>query len=194
MPEDTRKLKEQLVKAIASGKLNRDIFGLNPILKSIQTAIIVADEIGMKRASIMGIMLHECVSSGTCTIDEISEGFGSDVAGIVRGLIRVRELYVKSPSIESENFRKLLLTFAEDMRVILIIIADRVNIMRQIRDVDNEEGRLKVANEATYLYAPLAQSDSTVAHRTSETTGKLKRLKHVSVQGVANGVEANIPV
>ena len=178
MPEDTRKLKEQLVKAIASGKLNRDIFGLNPILKSIQTAIIVADEIGMKRASIMGIMLHECVSSGTCTIDEISEGFGSDVAGIVRGLIRVRELYVKSPSIESENFRKLLLTFAEDMRVILIIIADRVNIMRQIRDVDNEEGRLKVANEATYLYAPLAHKLGLYALKSELEDLSLKYTEH----------------
>ena len=178
MPEDTRKLKEQLVKAIASGKLNRDIFGLNPILKSIQTAIIVADEIGMKRASIMGIMLHECVSSGTCTIDEISEGFGSDVAGIVRGLIRVRELYVKSPSIESENFRKLLLTFAEDMRVILIIIADRVNIMRQIRDVDNEEGRLQVANEATYLYAPLAHKLGLYALKSELEDLSLKYTEH----------------
>ena len=178
LPEDTRKLKEQLVKAIASGKLNRDIFGLNPILKSIQTAIIVADEIGMKRASIMGIMLHECVSSGTCTIDEISESFGSDVAGIVRGLIRVRELYVKSPSIESENFRKLLLTFAEDMRVILIIIADRVNIMRQIRDVDNEEGRLKVANEATYLYAPLAHKLGLYALKSELEDLSLKYTEH----------------
>ena len=178
LPEDTHKLKEQLVKAIASGKLNRDIFGLNPILKSIQTAIIVADEIGMKRASIMGIMLHECVSSGTCTIDEISEGFGSDVAGIVRGLIRVRELYVKSPSIESENFRKLLLTFAEDMRVILIIIADRVNIMRQIRDVDNEEGRLQVANEATYLYAPLAHKLGLYALKSELEDLSLKYTEH----------------
>ena len=62
----------------------------------------------------------------------------------------------KSPTIESENFRNLLLSFAEDMRVILIIIADRVNLMRQIKDSPNEEARLKVANEAAYLYAPLA--------------------------------------
>jgi len=68
LPDDTRKLKEQLVRSIGSGKMSRDIFGLNPLLKSLQTAIIVADEIGMKRASVMGIMLHECVSAGACTI------------------------------------------------------------------------------------------------------------------------------
>ena len=62
----------------------------------------------------------------------------------------------KSPTIESENFRNLLLSFAEDMRVILIIIADRVNLMRHIKDSPNEEARLNVANEAAYLYAPLA--------------------------------------
>lgn len=178
LPDDTRKLKEQLVKAIGSGKMPRDIFGLHPILKSLQTAIIIADEIGMKRASVMGIMLHECVSSGTCTIEEINDCFGSDVAGIVRGLIRVRELYVKSPSIESENFRKLLLTFAEDMRVILIIIADRVNIMRQIRDVENVEARLQVANEAAYLYAPLAHKLGLYALKSELEDLSLKYTEH----------------
>ena len=69
---------------------------------------------------------------------------------------RVNELYSKSPTIESENFRNLLLSFAEDMRVILIMIADRVNIMRQIKDSKNDEARRQVANEAAYLYAPLA--------------------------------------
>ena len=156
LPGDIRNLKQLLIKSIASDKLQRDIFGLHPMLKSLQSAIIVADEIGMKRASVLGIMLHEPVSCGIYTLEEISQTFGLDVSGIVRGLIRVHELYVKSPSIESDNFRKLLLTFAEDMRVILLIIADRVNIMRQIRDTENNEARLQVANEAAYLYAPLA--------------------------------------
>ena len=73
-----------------------------------------------------------------------------------QGLVKTNELYAKSPAIESENFRNLLLSFAEDMRVILIMIADRVNVMRQIKDTGNEEDRIKVANEAAYLYAPLA--------------------------------------
>lgn len=122
----------------------------------MQTAVIVAEEIGMKRASILGIMLHESVRNGACTPEEVQATFGEDVAGIIRGLIRVNELYSKSPTIESENFRNLLLSFAEDMRVILIMIADRVNIMRQIKDSKNDEARRQVANEAAYLYAPLA--------------------------------------
>ena len=154
--EDCRRLKERLIRSMQDTPLPRDVFGLNPVVKDMQTAVIVAEEIGMRRASILGVMLHDSVRSGAYTIDEVSRDFGEDVAGIIRGLIRVQELYLKSPSIESENFRKLLLTFAEDMRVILIMIANRVNVMRQIKDAENDEARLRVANEAAYLYAPLA--------------------------------------
>ena len=154
--EDCRRLKERLIRSMQETPLPRDVFGLNPVVKDMQTAVIVAEEIGMRRASILGVMLHDSVRSGAYTTDEVSRDFGEDVAGIIRGLIRVQELYLKSPSIESENFRKLLLTFAEDMRVILIMIANRVNVMRQIKDAENDEARLRVANEAAYLYAPLA--------------------------------------
>lgn len=152
----TAKAETHLVNTIQNNRIQRDIFGLNPVIKDMQTAVIVAEEIGMKRASILGLMLHDSVRCGTCTALEVEQIYGEDVAGIIRGLIRVNELYSKSPTIESENFRNLLLTFAEDMRVILIMIADRVNIMRQIKDCENDEARRQVANEAAYLYAPLA--------------------------------------
>ena len=74
----------------------------------------------------------------------------------MHGLNRIQQLYQKNPVVESENFRNLLLSFAEDMRVILIMIADRVNLMRQIRDTDNTEAKMAVSQEAAYLYAPLA--------------------------------------
>ncbi len=141
---------------MAGGSIPRNAFDMNPIIKDMQTAVIVAEEIGMRRASILGIMLHESVKYHLCSLDSIREEYGEDVAGIIRGLVKINELYSKSPTIESENFRNLLLSFAEDMRVILIMIADRVNLMRQIKDSPNDEARLEVANEAAYLYAPLA--------------------------------------
>nr|WP_302831135.1 RelA/SpoT family protein [uncultured Bacteroides sp.] len=153
---DCKKLKTHLVNSIQNNRIQRDTFGLNPIIKDMQTAVIVAEEIGMKRASILGLMLHDSVRCGSCTSEEVEQSYGEDVAGIIRGLIRVNDLYSKSPTIESENFRNLLLSFAEDMRVILIMIADRVNIMRQIKNCKNDEARRQVANEAAYLYAPLA--------------------------------------
>jgi GTP pyrophosphokinase len=154
--EKIAKLRQYIDEGINSGKLMRDNFGLHPVLKDLQTSVIVSEEIGMKGSCIVGIMLHEIVKSGLITLDQVSNEFGSDVASIIRGLVKTNELYTKSPAIESENFRNLLLTFAEDMRVILIMIADRVNLMRRIGNSDNDEDRQKVANEAAYLYAPLA--------------------------------------
>lgn len=154
--EDIDKLKKYLISGGAEKKLKRNNFGMNPVIRDLQTALIVAEEIGMKGAALVGIMLHEIVKSGVLSLDEVKTEFGNDVASIIKGLVKTNDLYTKSPAIESENFRNLLLSFAEDMRVILIMIADRVNVMRRIKDTDNEEDRLKVANEAAYLYAPLA--------------------------------------
>ena len=153
---DCQKLKNHLIKAARANGLLRNNFGMNPIIRDMQTAVIVSDEIGMKGSCLIGIMLHEIVKSHILTIEEVKTEYGEDVASIIRGLVKTNELYSKSPAIESENFRNLLLTFAEDMRVILIMIADRVNLMRQIKETTNLEARTEVANEAAYLYAPLA--------------------------------------
>lgn len=154
--EDAGKLKKYLILAADKNTLQRNNFGMNPIIRDMQTAVIVADEIGMKGSCLTGIMLHEIVKTNTITIETVKSDFGEDVASIIRGLVKANDLYSKSAAIESENFRNLLLSFAEDMRVILIMIADRVNIMRLIKNTENQEDRLKIANEAVYLYAPLA--------------------------------------
>lgn len=155
-PSDSRKIKDILIRAVKTGQLHRDKFGLNPILFDLQTAVITAEEIELNRASIISILLHDSVSVGVVSLDDIRQEFGEDVTSIIRGILRVSELYAKNPSIETENFRDLLLSFAEDMRVIFIIIADRVNLMRQIKDRGGIEERTRVANEAATLYAPLA--------------------------------------
>ena len=155
-PTDFHQIKEVLLRAAENEQLRRDSFGLNPILFDLQTAVITAEEIGLNRASIVSILLHDCVSMGVIDESEVKREFGEDVAHIIHGILRVNELYAKNPSIETENFRDLLLSFAEDMRVIFIIIADRVNLMRQIKDRGQVEERTRVATEAAHLYAPLA--------------------------------------
>ena len=154
--EDVKKLKNYLIQAAADNNLQRNNFGMNPVIRDMQTAVIVSEEIGMKGSVITGIMLHEIVKSNMLSLEDVRAAFGDDVASIIKGLVKTNELYAKSPAIETENFRNLLLSFAEDMRVILIMIADRVNIMRLIKHDSNEEDRIRVANEAAYLYAPLA--------------------------------------
>ena len=121
-----------------------------------QTAKILTDEIGLKGDAVQAVMLGPDLDDGRITLEEIRSQYGESVARILEGLDRIQQLYKKNPVVESENFRNLLLSFAEDMRVVLIMIADRLNLMRQIRDTDNEEARQEVSQEAAYLYAPLA--------------------------------------
>ena len=96
------KLQTHLVNSIQNNQhTSGNPFGLNPIYKGYAgPAVIVAEEIGMRRASILGLMLHDSVRCGTCTAEEVERNYGEDVAGIIRGLIRVNELYAESPAIE----------------------------------------------------------------------------------------------
>ena len=111
-------------------------------------------------------------------LSDISNLYGESVARIINGLVRVQELYQKSPTVESENFRNLLLSFAEDMRVVLIMIADRVNLMRQIRDTDNVEAKRRISNESAYLYAPLAHKLGLYKLKSELEDLSLKYLEH----------------
>lgn len=177
-PEDESNLRQQLEAEISDNKISRDIFGLNPILLSFQTAELELEEIGMKRECVLAIMLYNSIISGNLSIERTEQLFGKSVAQIIHGLVRIHELYTKTPVIESENFRNLLLSFAEDMRVILIMITDRVNLMRQIRDTDNTEAKLRVAEEASYLYAPLAHKLGLYKLKSELEDLSLKYLEH----------------
>ena len=153
---DEQHMRHHLMRAIEEQQMHRNVFGLNPVLLGFQTAQLVVEEIGLRRDAVIAILLRPSVEEGYLTIDDIQADFGESVARILRGLQRIQQLYKKNPVIETENFRNLLLSFAEDMRVILIMIADRVNLMRQIRDTEQLEAKHKVSEEAAYLYAPLA--------------------------------------
>ena len=121
-----------------------------------QTAEILEEEIGLKGDAIQAVYLIPELEEGKLTTEQVREEYGDQVSRILHGLNRIQQLYQKNPVIESENFRNLLLSFAEDMRVIFIMIADRVNLMRHIRDTENVEAKMEVSQEAAYLYAPLA--------------------------------------
>lgn len=149
-------IKERTVNAITEGKIMRDALGFSPVITDMQTAVLVGHEIGFQNEIITSILLNRCVNAGTATIEEIKDIFGENVTKILTNLIQINSLYAKSPTIESENFRNLLLSFTNDMRVILIMIASRLVMLRGLFDSDNEEARRLVANEASKLYIPLA--------------------------------------
>ena len=176
--DDEGRIRSHLLHAIEQNMVKRDIFGLNPIVSSLQTALLLIDEIGLRRDAVLAILLNPSVEAGFLTIDEVGTTYGIAVGRILHGLQRIQELYQKNPVIESENFRNLLLSFAEDMRVILIMIADRVNLMRQIRDTDREEAKRRVSEEAAYLYAPLAHKLGLYKLKSELEDLSLKYLEH----------------
>lgn len=175
---DIVRMRQLLTNAIENHQMQRNVFGLNPILLSFQTAQLVVEEIGLRRDAVIAVLLRPSVEEGYLTIDDVQADFGESVARILRGLQRIQQLYKKNPVVESENFRNLLLSFAEDMRVILIMIADRVNLMRQIRDTREASAQREVSEEAAYLYAPLAHKLGLYTLKSELEDLSLKYLEH----------------
>ena len=175
---DYRRVSELLTAVLDTPAMARDVFGLHPMVTDALTAQIIATEISLSRAAILGVMLNRLVASGQITLEAIDEEFGHDVATIIHGLARINELYEKNPIIESENFHQLLISFAEDMRVILIVIASRVCVMRNIKDAEDDDARRRVASEAAYLYAPLAHKLGLYKLKSELEDLSLKYLEH----------------
>jgi guanosine-3',5'-bis(diphosphate) 3'-pyrophosphohydrolase len=176
--QDEKLIREDIHHAFINHQISRDVFGLNPILYALQTAEIAVNEIGLRRDGVIAILMQTSVVDGYQTLDNIEKKYGEGVAHIIRGLLRINELYKRNPVIESENFRNLLISFSEDMRVILIMIANRVNMMRQIRDTDQLEAKQRVSEEASYLYAPLAHKLGLYKLKSELEDLSLKYLEH----------------
>lgn len=189
-PDDEPMLDAFIRQAIDHGHVHRDVFGLNPVLTSLQTAQIAVDEIGLSRDGVVATLLYGSLSADYDASADIEKRFGTTVAHIIHGLGKIQKLYEKNPVVESENFRNLLLSFAEDMRVILIMIADRVNIMRQIRDTANVEAKREVSEEASYLYAPLAHKLGLYTLKSELEDLSLKYLEHEAYYMIKDSLNA----
>jgi guanosine-3',5'-bis(diphosphate) 3'-pyrophosphohydrolase len=126
------------------------------ILHPLAVAKIVVDEIGLGVTSVICALLHDTVEDTEVTLHEIESEFGSTSSKIVEGLTKISNVVeTKNTTQQAENFKKILLTLADDPRVILIKIADRLHNMRTMDSMSREK-QLKIASETTYLYAPLA--------------------------------------
>ena len=115
----------------------------------------ILNEVGLGKAAVLSILFHDYIQRKHISINEVESNFATQISTITHGLTRVSELYERNTSLETENFRMLLLTFAEDVRVILIIIATQLYRMRTL-EREPEESRMQVARETSFLYAPLA--------------------------------------
>ena len=125
------------------------------IYHPIEVARIVAEEIGLGTTSICCALLHDVVEDTEITLDDLESLFGDRVAKIVDGLTKISGVFDHTASLQAENFRKMLLTLSDDVRVILIKLADRLHNMRTLEHMPEHKQR-KIASETLYLYAPLA--------------------------------------
>jgi len=125
------------------------------IYHPIEVAQIVVDEIGLSTTSIVCALLHDVVEDTDVTLDDIDGIFGETVARIIDGLTKISQVFDQTSSIQAENFRKMLLTLSDDVRVILIKLADRLHNMRTLGSMPAHKKR-KIAAETLFLYAPLA--------------------------------------
>ncbi len=156
LSDDIRQLRSTISRAMTSGGGVRDRFGIHPILHGMSTAKALCEGVSADRNMVIAIMLADLLKSESLDVEEIRSTWDEDVAKIVEGLQNVQDLYKRHAAVASENFRNLMLTFAEDIRVIIIMIIDRLVLMRSINHHPAEDMVREVALEASYLYAPLA--------------------------------------
>ena len=153
--EDIRKMRELMQRVVALDCYGRDKNGINGLIRNINTALIATTEIGLKRTSVIALLLYRPVLKKVITLEEVEKTFDADVTLIIQRLLKTSDLYARNTAVNSENFHHLLFSFAEDVRVILIMIADRLCLMRLGKQL-KEDDRPRLATEASYLYAPLA--------------------------------------
>lgn len=155
-PDNDRKLRELITRAATQGVFARDRFGLSGLLRALQSADAFCRRVSPNRNVILAMLLYRLCDGEFMTIGQIEKDWGPDVAKMVRGLLKVASLYSRGTTPESENFRRLLMAFADDIRVIIIMIVDRLVLMKLINHHPAERLVRNIAVESNYLYASLA--------------------------------------
>jgi guanosine-3',5'-bis(diphosphate) 3'-pyrophosphohydrolase len=152
---DKKQIRKAFDLALESHKGMRRKSGEPYIYHPIAVAQIAVSEIGLGPTAVVCALLHDVVEDTEITLDDIKQMFGVKVASIIDGLTKISGVFDQTSSLQAENFRKMLLTLSEDVRVILIKLADRLHNMRTLDSMAGEK-QLKIASETLYLYAPLA--------------------------------------
>lgn len=152
---ETRMIRKAFDVAVEAHKDMRRKSGEPYIYHPIAVAKICSEEMELGATAVVCALLHDTVEDTHITLEDVEELFGSTVAQIIDGLTKIPEVFDENVSIQAENFRKMILTISDDLRVVLIKLADRLHNMRTLESM-REDKRLKIASETNFLYAPLA--------------------------------------
>ncbi|MDG0974186.1 MAG: RelA/SpoT family protein [Crocinitomicaceae bacterium] len=153
--QETRMIRKAFDVAVEAHKDMRRKSGEPYIYHPIAVAKICSEEMELGATAVVCALLHDTVEDTHITLEDVEELFGSTVAQIIDGLTKIPEVFDENVSIQAENFRKMILTISDDLRVVLIKLADRLHNMRTLESM-REDKRLKIASETNFLYAPLA--------------------------------------
>ena len=154
--DEWRRLKALLREGIDKGAYGTDQHGVPGLERSIRTGIVLLEKTGLKKASLLTALFDPMIQQGLIAPAQFKEQFGEDAARLIEDMCRVKELYSKHDSIADENFRKLLVSFAEDVRVIICLISDRYVLMQMLANTTDTDYRLHVTEECRLLYIPMA--------------------------------------
>lgn len=153
---EIRRIEDIIKGGIAAGKAHRDKYGINPSVRHLNTALLLSRYVGADRNMIIATLLYQICSDDYFSLEDVKAEFGDDVRSIIHGLKNVADLYKKQTTQRDENFSKLMMAFAENIRVIIIMIVDRLALMKAINHHSNQKFVFDIASESLYLYAPLA--------------------------------------
>src|SRR5476651_1629917 len=182
---DKRMIRKAFEMALESHAAMRRKSGEPYIYHPIAVAQIAAEEIGLGTTSIVCALLHDVVEDTDVTLDDIEREFGKKVAKIIDGLTKISGVFDTNSSLQAENFRKMLLTLADDVRVILIKLADRLHNMRTMEFMPRDK-QLKLSSETVYLYAPLAHRLGLYAVKSELEDLSMKYMERETYQFIKN--------
>ena len=185
--EDKKEIRKAFNLAVEAHKHMRRKSGEPYIYHPIAVAHIAAKEIGLGTTSIICALLHDVVEDTDYSLNDIEKLFGKKVAKIIDGLTKIQDVFDKNVSMQAENFRKMLLTLSDDVRVILIKLADRLHNMRTLDSMPVHK-KLKIASETLYLYAPLAHRLGLYSIKTELEDLGLKFTKPEIYKAIAEGL------
>lgn len=153
---DDRSLRLLIADGASKGSFSRDQFGISSLTRALDSAATFCRRVSPDRNVVLAMLLYRLCESEFLPVEQVEARWGADVAKMVRGLLKVNSLYTRGKTPESENFRRLLMAFADDIRVIIIMIVDRLVLMKRINHHPAQRLVEDIAVESNYLYASLA--------------------------------------
>lgn len=151
-----RLIRRYILRGVEAGVYDRDAHGIQKLVHLIMTCQVLHEQVGLGRRSILTVLLYPLAEHDVISREEVTKDFGEEVAHLMSCMGKVKHLYAEHDNLEDENFRKLMLSFAQDIRIIICLICDCYVMMKALDNTSDLEYRKRVTSESRLIYTPLA--------------------------------------